>query len=129
MGKGNCTVGEAPEKDHVGEPVFGACLLGGGSHAGGCDIDEVMCDMELSVTGNDNGSYYCSSSRAQAAVEGVIFDNDFHNAANCYGFCLSDYLDSPETFDVVVRIVAFNELYSDIYSMVKSAIEEVEYDD
>lgn len=95
----------------------------------GCDIDNVMDDMELSVTGNDNGSYYCSSAKARAAVEGVVFDNDFHNAANHYGFCLSDYLDSPETFDVVVRIVAFHQLYDEIYTMVENAIEEVEYDD
>lgn len=73
-------------------------------------IDECMD----SITGNSCGSYYCNSHKAKQAVSDVVFDGDFWNAYDLrYGRDQIDMRD-PESFDVVVRIMAFYEMQEKI---------------
>ena len=87
------------------------------------DFDDFYCDMELSVTGNDNGSYYCNSYCAREAVSEVLFDPDFLDAVQSYGTdiftsCfpgdLFELLLDPEGVDVMVRIVVLSILYGEL---------------
>lgn len=75
-------------------------------------------DMELAVTGNDNGSYYCNSYKAEQAVGGVIFDSSISDLLQ---FHLGVEGGIPthrgaETADVYVRIAIFYELSNEIES-------------
>lgn len=95
----------------------------------GRDLYEFFDDMELVVTGNDNGSYYCSTYMAEQAVSGVVFDNDFLLSFRAYGlddiFQSDDLIGDPERFDVIVRYTAFQELYSELENYCLDLIEDV----
>ena len=67
-----------------------------------------------SITGNSCGSYYCNSYKAAREAADVVFDSDFWDAYNLrYGNDKIDMRD-PESFDVVVRIIAFYEVQEKI---------------
>lgn len=67
-------------------------------------IDECMD----SITGNSCGSYFCNSAKAAECVAGAMFDGDFWaEYENIYGSDSRDFMRDPESFDVVVRIIAF----------------------
>lgn len=75
-------------------------------------------EMELVVTGNDNGSYYCNTARAEEAVSGVIFDAVI---AESLKFNLGTESGIPtergaEVADVYVRFACFNNLIDKIES-------------
>lgn len=73
-------------------------------------------DMELVVTGNDNGSYYCNTARAEEALSGVMFDTSIAEALELHlgiqGGIPTDR--GAETADVYVRFVCFYEQLSEI---------------
>lgn len=68
-------------------------------------------DMELVVTGNDNGSYYCSTYKAEQALKDIVFDNSIADALKFeLGIEGGLPLDrGAETCDVLVRFVCFYE--------------------
>lgn len=73
-------------------------------------------DMELVVTGNDNGSYYCNTARAEEALSGVMFDSSIADALK-FEFGIGGGLPlnrGAETCDVLVRFVCFYEQLSAI---------------
>lgn len=78
------------------------------------DFSSAFDDMELTITGNDNGSYYCNSRRAEEALEGIIFDEEINNAMRDYGYESLPLYKGAEACDVIVRIVILNELYAEV---------------
>lgn len=91
-------------KDRIDEGVFD-------------DWDDCYEDMFLSVTGNDNGSYFFNSAKAALACAGLEFDQDFLEALEWHFGCedmLHCLKDGPEAFDVLVRIVALYEVGNEL---------------
>lgn len=82
------------------------------------DFSDLMDEIELCVSGNDNGSYYCNSYRAEQAVKDIIFDDDFYDAAQCHEtwYYFQKYLgkQDAEAADVIARLTAFYENWCDI---------------
>lgn len=78
--------------------------------------DAYRDDIELEATGNDNGSFFCSSYRAKEFIGSAVWDDDLVSAMRDYGDIPTD----PETWDVVARIAVF----SDAWSRVMDEIEE-----
>ena len=92
------------------------------------DLDEIIDSMFVSsVTGNDNGSYYCNSYKAKQAVKDVIFEDWFKDMCDEFGVFerkdVIDFLYDPESLDVSVRcyllgssevIEAFENYYSEL---------------
>lgn len=79
------------------------------------DWDTLYEEMELTITGNDNGSYYCNSAKAEEALAGVTFDSEVAMYLRDYGY--EDGLPTekgPETCDVLVRFAALQAVYSDL---------------
>ena len=73
----------------------------------------ILDDVRMVATGNDDGSYYCNTWKAKKALEGVIFDPDFHELLSNWGssdtFWRAIQEEQYETADVIVReVVAWN---------------------
>lgn len=81
------------------------------------DWDDCWDDLWLTVTGNDDGSYFGNRAKAVMACAGVEFDENFLKALEWHLGCdpLCDALkDGPESFDVLVRIVALYEVSDEL---------------
>lgn len=65
-------------------------------------------DVELQVTGNDNGSWTCNASKSSENMQNVMFSDDWD------GFIHSDYaydapLDDAEKLEICYREYLFDE--------------------
>lgn len=65
-------------------------------------------DVELPVTGNDNGSWTCNASKSSENMQNVMFSDDWD------GFIHSDYaynapLDDAESLEICYREYLFDE--------------------
>ena len=93
---------------------------------GQSDFYEMMDEAELSVTGNDNGSYYCNSYKAAEALRGTLFDKDILSAlsANCIEDSFWRYMREGdyEGADVIVRCAMFYEIYNDVREWIEEQI-------
>lgn len=78
------------------------------------DFSDIYSDMELRITGNDNGSYYCNSAKAQEAIAEAMWDEDIVNAVRELGYDGIPTDKGPEAVDVIIRIVLLGEIYSDL---------------
>lgn len=78
------------------------------------DFDSAWEDLELCVTGNDNGSFYCNSAKAKEALSGVIFDERVVRACSDYGYGGIPTDMGPEACDVIVRCVLLQEVHAEI---------------
>lgn len=82
------------------------------------DFLDMMDEIELCVTGNDNGSYYCNSYKAKKALEDAVFDQDILTLLSAHGMEDSfwrymrehDY----ESADVIIHCAMFYEVYDDV---------------
>lgn len=82
------------------------------------DFLDMMEEIELCVTGNDNGSYYCNSYKAKQALQDAVFDEDILTLLSAHGLEDSfwrymregDY----ESADVIIRCAMFYEVYDDV---------------
>ena len=87
---------------------------------------DMMDEAELSVTGNDNGSYYFNFPKAQEAVKDIIFNDDFYDAAQCHEtwYYFQKYLgkQDAEAADVIARLTAFRENWCDIQKWLEEQI-------
>lgn len=87
---------------------------------------DMMDEIAMVVTGNDNGSYYCNSYKAQEALKDAIFDEDILSTLceNCMIDSFWKYLQEgdPEGADVVVRYAMFYEIYSDVQAWIEEQI-------
>lgn len=90
------------------------------------DFSELMDEIELRVSGNDNGSYYFNPQKAQEAVKDIIFDDDFYDAAQCHEtwYYFQKYLgkQDAEAADVIARLTAFCENWCDIQKWLEEKI-------
>lgn len=90
------------------------------------DFSELMDEIELRVSGNDNGSYYFNFQKAQEAVKDIIFDDDFYDAAQCHEtwYHFQKYLgkQDAESADVIARLTAFCENWCDIQKWLEEKI-------
>lgn len=85
---------------------------------GWSDFLDMMDEIELCVTGNDNGSYYCNSYKAKQALQDAVFDEDILALLSAHGLEDSfwrymregDY----ESADVIIRCAMFYEIYDDV---------------
>lgn len=78
--------------------------------------EECYDDVELTATGNDNGSFFCSTARAIDFIGAAVWDEEFVSLMRELGEIPTD----PETWDVVARIVVFG----DAWQRVMDEIEE-----
>lgn len=72
-------------------------------------------DVELPVTGNDNGSWTCNTATSTENINGVMFSDDWD------GFIHSDYaydapLDDAEKLEVFYRTWLFSEEFDNAVS-------------
>ena len=92
------------------------------------DFSDLMDEIEMCVTGNDNGSYFCNSWKAQEAVKDIIFDDDFCKAAKAHDTWdyFQKYLEKQdsESADVIVRLTAFYENWSEIQDWLEEEIDK-----
>jgi len=87
---------------------------------------DMMDEAEMSVTGNDNGSYYCNSFKAREALRDVPFDQDILSvlSAHCFEDSFWRYMREGdyEAADVVVRYVMFWEVQDDVREWIEEQI-------
>lgn len=87
---------------------------------------DMMDEAELSVTGNDNGSYYCNSYKAKEALEDAVFDQDILTLLSAHE--MEDYFwrymrdGDYESADVIVRCAMFWEVQSDVQAWIEERI-------
>lgn len=72
-------------------------------------------DVELPVTGNDNGSWTCNASKSSENMQNVMFSDDWDR------FVASDYaydapLDNSEELEVFYRTWLFSEEFDNAVS-------------
>lgn len=73
-------------------------------------------DVELTATGNDNGSFFCSTTRAIDFIGAAVWDEELVPLMRELGEIPTD----PETWDVVARFTVFG----DAWQRVMDEIEE-----
>ena len=78
--------------------------------------EEYYDDVELTATGNDNGSFFCSTARAIEFIDTAVWDEELVSAMREFGDIPTD----PESWDVVARITVFG----DAWQRVMDEIEE-----
>ena len=82
------------------------------------DFDDAYEQMQMSdaVTGNESGSYYFNTYKAQEAVKDVIFDADVIFEFESMGMDIADFLKDgdAEGLDVCVRYIALGYVRQDI---------------
>ena len=73
------------------------------------DLEAALDEMELQITGNDNGSYFGNAYRAEQAIGGALWDERFTSWLACFGISGRRLLDKgPEYMDVLIRLAAFS---------------------
>ena len=90
------------------------------------DFSDLMDEIELYISGTDNGSYYFNAWKAQEAVKDIIFDDDFYEAANAHETWeyFQKYLEKQdaEAADAIARLTAFYENWNDIQKWLEEEI-------
>lgn len=87
---------------------------------------DMMDEVWLPVTGNDNGSYYCNSYKAKEALKDATFDTDIltllsgHEMEDSFWRYMQegDY----EAADVIVRCAMFWEVESDVQAWIEEQV-------
>lgn len=91
------------------------------------EFEDMMDEIWLVVTGNDNGSYYCNSYKAKESLKDAVFDEDILSVlfAHCMIESFWRYLQecSPESADVIVRCAMFYEIYDDVQAWIEDQID------
>lgn len=87
---------------------------------------DMMDEAMLPITGDDNGSYYCNSYKAQEALRDVPFDQDILSvlSANCMEDSFWRYMREGdyEAADVIIRYAMFYEIYNDVQAWIEEQI-------
>lgn len=87
---------------------------------------DMMEEIDMAVTGNDNGSYYCNSYKAKESLKDAVFDEDILSVLSAHE--LTEYFwnylkdDDPESADVIVRCAMFYEIYDDVQVWIEDQI-------
>lgn len=73
-------------------------------------FDDIFDEMEMHLTGNANGSYTFSSRKAAQNLDGVMFDERVREGLIELGFDCMPLSKGPEACDVIVRILAIQDI-------------------
>lgn len=76
-------------------------------------FDDAYDEMQMVITGNDNGSYYCSTRRAEESLSGVMWDNDVIELCKDLGYDGIPTEKGAEACDVIVRYVLCGDIYGE----------------
>lgn len=91
------------------------------------DFYDLFNEIELVVTGNDNGSYYCNRYDAEESVKDLVFDDYFNTILDWYDLKDAFYSkisqNNPEGADVIARIAILWTLRDDIWRYWKEKID------
>lgn len=68
----------------------------------------------MSITGNDNGSFYCSSAKAKEAISDAMWDEEIVDLIRELGYDGIPTDKGPEAVDVIIRYVLIGEVYSEL---------------
>lgn len=91
-------------------------------------FDVIYDDLVDSVTGNDNGSYWCNSARAEEEVKDIVFHSEVLGDWYTRDMFM-DYVrgGNAEMADVVVRFSALSEVYRELEEVFAELKAEEEY--
>ena len=78
------------------------------------DFDSWLDDYQDSITGNDNGSFYCNSAKAEEALQGILFDEKAIKYCKDLGYDGIPTEKGPEACDVIIRYAALYTVLGDI---------------
>lgn len=78
------------------------------------NFDDAYYDMEMTITGSDNGSYYCNAAMAAKAVADIIWDEEVVWEVQSLGYNGIPTELGPETCDVIIRCALLPFLYDDL---------------
>ena len=78
------------------------------------DFDAAYDELELTITGNADGSYYFNAAKAAEAVNDVIWDPQIYEELTYMGYNGVPTHKGPEFVDVLVRLALLPRLYNDI---------------
>ena len=79
-------------------------------------------DIELEVTGNDNGSFFCSTTLAVEFIGSAVWDDDLVSTMREYGDIPTD----PETWDVVARIAVFYDAWQGVMDEIEESFDDAD---
>lgn len=79
------------------------------------NFEDAYYDMQLQITGNDVGSYYINSAKAEESVKDVLFDYDAQQLIMFHlGIDQFPLTKGSEACDVILRIAVLQDQYSDV---------------
>lgn len=84
--------------------------------------EEHYYDIELTATGNDNGSFFCSTARAVEFIGTGVWDEELVSMMREYGHIPTD----PETWDVAARITVFGEAWSRVMDEIEESFDDAD---
>lgn len=84
------------------------------NYCGDEEFGDVFPDMELAITGNDNGSYWCSTVSAKEAIADAMWDDEVVDAVRELGYDGIPTDKGPEVVDVIIRVALMKEVYSEL---------------
>lgn len=82
----------------------------------GSDLEDIRSDCEMSTTGDDNGSYFCSRYKATAALIGN--ENLLLDSLDEFGYtgeAIAKFLEDPEKADVLIRCYLFPHAWDEYF--------------
>lgn len=78
------------------------------------EFSDIYDDMQMVITGNDNGSFYCSSAKAREAISDAMWDEEVVDLIRELGYDGIPTDKGPEAVDVMIRYALVGEIYSDL---------------
>ena len=78
------------------------------------DFSDIYDEMQMVITGNDNGSFYCSTAKAKEAIADAMWDEEVVDAVRELGYDGIPTDKGPEAVDVIIRYALLGEVYSEL---------------
>lgn len=98
------------------------------------EFSDIYDDMQMVITGNDNGSYYCSTAKATEAISEAMWDEEVVDLIRDLGYDGIPTDKGPEAVDVIIRYALLGEVYSELEDYfeenkptIESVMEDIEY--
>lgn len=79
-------------------------------------------DIELEATGNDNGSFFCSTALAVEFIGSAVWDDDLVSTMRDFGDIPTD----PETWDVAARVAVFGDAWWRVMDEIEESFDDAE---
>ena len=78
------------------------------------EFSDVYDEMQLVITGNDNGTFYCSTAKAKEAISDAMWDEEVVDLVRDLGYDGIPTDKGPEAVDVIIRYALLGEVYSEL---------------